>query len=382
MTALLIPAALFAAEQPEIKTLEIPELKIPTLEVPGLAVPTLAVPELKVSALPEAEPLAVRSIQEDVDKHMELLRPFFRTVRDLRSFSSAKPDRAALAKWREIYENEVYRDYEIDFVPLSPGLRIINEIQSPPEDGDLSVLKARLALYKERGYNAVLVSFTTTENLEHLLSAIREAKAAGFKIVLTYSAGKEDLKEPVLRDPELLSDWLVTLGQQADALLLGWRRTSPHLLLQDAVFRNFLVLNARINHPNLPVIGMAYFGETAQGQHLVTYEIPEGCSAVLVVGLGYPRASTKSALKQLFPKLDAKKQHLIGLAVGETTYFDTEHNTGKTEQENFLIKRRIEIRLMQAGCLSTMTYSGDGSDGTRDLNKTENLCREYGADGK
>ena len=119
---------------------------------------------------------------------------------------------------------------------------------------------------------------------------------------------------------------------------------------------------------------MAYYGETAEQLEGVTYDVPENCSAVLIVGLGYPRASTKTVFRKVFPEV-LDHPHKIGLVVGERPYYDTLHRTGKTQAQNEAIKRRIEIRLKQAGCESKMTYSGDGSDGQYGRkDKNENLC--------
>ena len=120
---------------------------------------------------------------------------------------------------------------------------------------------------------------------------------------------------------------------------------------------------------------MAYYGETAETLQGITYDVPENCSAVLVVGLGYPRASTRRALRQLFPEV-ADHPHLIGLAVGERPYFYTRGANVRSRAENEALQRRIEIRLLQAGCASTMTYSGDGGEGRGGVvANTDNLCR-------
>lgn len=188
-------------------------------------------------------------------------------------------------------------------------------------------------------------------------------------------AGKEHLSEPVFRDPDVLRRWLSTLGGKADALLLGWRRTSLHWFLPDRAFTNFLIRSAREGNPDLPFIGMAYYGETAETLQGITYDVPENCSAVLVVGLGYPRASTRRALRQLFPEV-ADHPHLIGLAVGERPYFYTRGANVRSRAENEALQRRIEIRLLQAGCGSTLTYSGDGGEGRGGVvANTDNLCR-------
>ena len=387
-------------------TVAIPKVTIPTVALPGVAAATVAVPavnsfrtlsdlELAELDLPEvvtdpvvAPPvtenrIVVPSVADPAERMPQLvairreLTELFRDQRNLQYETGLGIDSPYREKWLAIYRDAEFRDYVPEFKELAPGLRIINEVKCPATAEEFQTMQNRLEYYAGRGYNAVLVTFNTTESLPQLLDVADYLKSNNFKVVIAY-AGRENLREPVFRDPVRLQKFLVLLGAKADALLLGWRRTSLHLFLPDKQYTNFLIKSARSNNPDLPFIGIAYYGETAEVQRGITYDVPKNSSAVLVVGLGYPGASTKRALQKLFPEI-MNHPHKIGLTVGERPYFDTLHPTGKSVAANDAIKRRIEIRLLQAGFQSTMTYSGDGSDGEYgDKSRSENLCREYG----
>ena len=400
--AVAVGVALYSAfdQEPQLDAGYVDDIQPVTVETPKIVVPIVAAATVSTPAIEtfrtvsafDLESLGVPVVQSasivtptvtdaaaDMPEAVALFKTMMPLIRDQRTLLGMDISTANTAwqRWAAIYQDAEYTQYVPDYKPLAPGLRIINEVKCPADAAEFSTMQSRLDYYAERGYNAVLVTFDTSENLPRLSAAVDYIKSAGFRVVIAY-AGREDLREPVWRDPATLRRWLSTLGGKADALLLGWRRTSLHLFLPDKPFTNFLIRSAREGNPDLAVVGMAYYGETAETLQGITYDVPENCSAVLVVGLGYPRASTRTALRTLFPEV-ADHPHLIGLAVGEKPYFDTQNSTGKSRAENEAIQRRIEIRLLQAGCASTMTYSGDGSDGAYgDKTKTENLCREYG----
>lgn len=382
------PAAYVDDVQPV--TVVLPKITIPAAPAATVSTPEInsfrlvASCDLEALGVPEAQAatVQVRDLPDpaaDIPALIAIRRELQPLIRDKRTLLSAtiRADDPVWRKWIAIYNDAEYRDYVPEYKPLEPGLRIINEVKCPADTDEFATMQTRLDYYAGRGYNAVLVTFDTTESLARLCSAVDYIKSAGFRVVIAY-AGRENLSEPVFRDPARIRAFLAALGGKADALLLGWRRTSLHLFLPDQTFTNFLIRAARSGNPELPFIGMAYFGETAETMQGITCHVPENASAVLVIGLGYPRASTKKALQKLFPEV-AGHPHKIGLVVGEKPYFDTSNNTGKSAAENDAMKRRIEIRLQQAGFASTMTYSGDGSDGQYgDKTRTENLCREYG----
>ena len=349
-------------------SVEVPRVAIPRVEIPRVAVPgvvtvrILSPLELEELGIPAPEMPSVDATES----------PPVSVMYD----PAVGIDSASWTKWIRIYQSDDYKNYSPEFVELKKGLRIINEVKCPENTEQFQRMSENLEYYMSRGYNAVLVTFTTDEPLYRLSDTIDYLKSLGLKTLIAYS-GRENLNTSIFKDPDKLAEFLRELGAKADALLLGWGRTSLHLFLPDRSWTNFLIKNARSKNSRLAVIGMAYFGETAEKQIGVTYDVPENCSAVLIVGLGFPGASTKTTLKKLFPEI-VDHPHKIGLVVGERPYFDSLHDTGKTKKQNDQIKRRIELRLLQAGCSSTMTYSGDGSDGQYGRkDRTENLCMPY-----
>ena len=359
-----------------LSPLELEELGIPAPEMPS--VDATESPPVSVTPLSAETPgvASYTSRMPDLIALQKLQGELFRDQRNLMYDPAVGIDSASWTKWIRIYQSDDYKNYSPEFVELKKGLRIINEVKCPENTEQFQRMSENLEYYMSRGYNAVLVTFTTDEPLYRLSDTIDYLKSLGLKTLIAYS-GRENLNTSIFKDPDKLAEFLRELGAKADALLLGWGRTSLHLFLPDRSWTNFLIKNARSKNSRLAVIGMAYFGETAEKQIGVTYDVPENCSAVLIVGLGFPGASTKTTLKKLFPEI-VDHPHKIGLVVGERPYFDSLHDTGKTKKQNDQIKRRIELRLLQAGCSSTMTYSGDGSDGQYGRkDRTENLCMPY-----
>ena len=364
-----------------VETVETHAVAVETVETHAVNLTRLvSLLELETLELPVVEIISVSNPGECIPRMIELQKlqqKLFRDQRNLIYDPSVGIDSASWAKWLRIYQSDEYNTYSPEYVELKKGLRIINEVKCPENTEQFQRMSENLKYYMSRGYNAVLVTFTTDEPLYRLADTIDYLKSLGLKIVIAYS-GRENLHTSIFKDPDKLAEFLRELGAKADALLLGWGRTSLHLFLPDRSWTNFLIKNARSKNSRLGVVGMAYFGETAEKQIGVTYDVPENCSAVLIVGLGFPGASTKTTLKKLFPEI-VDHPHKIGLVVGERPYFDSLHDTGKTKKQNDQIKRRIELRLLQAGCGSTMTYSGDGSDGQYGRkDRTENLCLPYG----
>ena len=364
-------------------TVEIPRIEVPRVGVPHVETPAVTRFQIIPAAVVEAlEYPRVRSYTDRLPRLIELQRiqqELFRDQRNLVYDPACGLDSASWRRWIEIYRSEEYRNYKMQFVELKKGLRIICEVRCPETVDEFETLQRNLDYYRARQYNAVLVTFTTDEPLYRLRDTVDYLKSAGWGVIIVYAGGAENLSETMFKSPDRIAEFLQTLGARADALLLGWRRTSVHLFLPDRQFTAFLVKNARAKNSSLAVIGMAYFGETAEQLTGVTYDVPENCSAVLLAGLGYPDVSTRTALRTLFPEV-AEHPHLVGLTVGERPYFDTLHDTGKTQAENDAIKRRIELRLLRAGCASTLTYRGDGGNGSYGRpDRTENLCLPYGA---
>lgn len=303
------------------------------------------------------------------------MQTLFRDKRNLAHDRSIGIDSDAWKKWIEIYRKN--EPYAIAYKPMPAGLRIIAEVKCPQDSAQIETLDKNLEAYKAAGYNAVLLTFDLTEPLSKLLDVISFVKSKDMRVVFSY-AGPERLEWSVFQDPDKIADYLSSIGAASDAFLIGWRRTSLHLLIPDPQWINFLIRHARKCNQDLPVIGEAYLGQTAESnesERAVTYNIPENISAVLIFGIGYKGVAIERAIDLVFPQ--AKGLPRIGLAIGERPYFDSRNDTKKSMEENNKIKAKIESRFLRAGCIGTMTIRGDGSDGIYDKTVTENLCLPY-----
>ena len=397
-------------------TVDLPKVELPVVSVPGVKAPEVDIPQIVtpeilitkfVSALeldklniPAAEVQAVSATPrivllptsqgvkvvlpevsdpaERIPLVIELqrtLQTLFRDKRNLAYDRSIGIDSTAWKKWIEIYRKN--EPYAIAYQPMPAGLRIIAEVKCPQDSAQIETLDKNLEAYKAAGYNAVLLTFDLTEPLGKLLDVISFVKSKDMRVVFAY-AGPERLEWSVFQDPDKIANYLSSIGAASDAFLIGWRRTSLHLLIPDPQWINFLVKNARKCNQDLPVIGEAYLGQTAESnesERAVTYNIPENISAVLIFGIGYKGVAIERAIDLVFPQ--TKGLPRIGLAIGERPYFDTRNDTKKSMAENNKIKAKIESRFLRAGCIGTMTIRGDGSDGIYDKTVTENLCLPY-----
>ncbi len=343
--------------------------------------------EVSASAFSDNAPQAVtvEDVAADVPRYANLLSEQQALLRDRRNIrydpALNSLDSANWAAWKKIYTDPEYLNYKMAYKPLPSNLRIINEVWAPCDLSEWQTMIQNLTQYRRWGYNSVLVCFDTSENLLDLMCAVDYIKSVGMKVVIVYTGGRETLHDSVFRDPAKICGFLKVLAPKADALLLGWWRTGVHLFIPDAAYTNYMVKSARDANPDLPVIGQAYWGQTAETgtdrkNFRVTVALPENASAVLVMGMGYPGAASKRTLETLFKDI-ASHPHKIALVAGEKPYYDTRNQTGKSFQANRKIKRQLELRLLRAGFRSTMTFSGDGSNGMYEKNKTENLCLEY-----
>ena len=304
-----------------------------------------------------------------------LLKETFRDQRNLKwDLTTLLDQKGAWEKWVKLYKTA--KPYVIEYKTLPKGLRIISEVKRPRSEAEYVTLSKNLAYYQTAGYNCVLLTFTMKDPLPELLKLCDFLKCRKWKIVFAFS-GAEDLAVSAFPDPDELAKYLAALGVRCDALLLGWRRTSLHLLTPDRQYINHLVRSARSANPDLPVIGMAYFGMTSESNHkmISSYSIPEGVSAVLLINIGYPFKDMKKVIEQRFPKI--KDLPKIGQALGPWPYYDSRFKVKKSFEEIQSIKRTVEDKFLSAGCIGTMTLRGDGSDGIYEKAVNENLSQPY-----
>lgn len=368
-------------EEPAISVVSIEDANV---ELNNVEASNIAEPDKDICS-EETSAVAIEDAASDVPRYATMVAEQQALLRDKRNIrydpALIALDSANWVAWKKIYNNPEYQNYVMEYKPLYGNLRIINEVWAPRSFQEQQTMLRRLAEYRAWNYNAVLVCFDTSENLLDLMCAVDYIKSTGMKVVIVYTGGKETLRDSVFRSPVEIRKFLTALAPRADALLLGWWRTSVHLFIPDLPYTNYIVKSARAANPDLPVIGQAYWGQTAEtgSKHenfRVTVALPENASAVLVMGMGYPGVANKQAFDSLF-KAVSDHPHKIALVAGEKPYYDTRNSSGKSEQVNRKIKRILELRLLRIGFQSTMTFSGDGSNGIYEENKTENLCLEY-----
>ena len=372
-----------AVEVPDVLTYGLPAAEVAGGEIRSVpAAPvsakTASVPGAVVPAETVSVPL-IASGAERIRQVQAMLREAGRIAdrRNLRYDPDFGVDSEAWKKWLAIYRKD--EPYTLEPKVLPADLRIIAEAKCPADADQAVALGFNLDFYAEQGYNAVLLTFDTTEDIGRLLDTASMIRAHGLKIVCAYS-GPEKLRWSVFRDPDLIEQYVSRVCAVSDAFLIGWRRTSCHLLTMDAPFRNHLLKAARKLNPEIAVIGEAFYGETASARRTVAYNVPANASAVLLFGIGYRGVAIEPAMDGVFDKV--KNMPRIGLAIGEKPYYDTLHNTGKTFAENLKIKQRIEKRFRSGGCVGTLTIRGDGSDGIYNSKYTENLTLPYGKEEK
>ncbi len=373
-------------------TVEVPKVEVPKVALPSVEVPKVATPEItgvtvlasnaEAYQLPASSSLTasvsvplIALASDRIPQLQNMLREASRISdkRNLRYDPEFGVDSEAWKKWLAIYRAD--EPYTLEYKPLPENLRIIAEVKCPVGSDQVNTLERNLDFYAKQGYNAVLLTFDTTEDLERLIDTADLVRAHGLKIVCAYS-GPEKLTWSVYRDPDLIGKFVSRICAKSDAFLIGWRRTSSHLLLMDAPFRNHLLKAARELNPEIAVIGEAFYGETAAARRTVACNVPANASAVLLFGIGYRGVAIELAMDGMFGMV--KDLPRIGLAIGEKPYYDTQYNTGRTFAENLKIKQRIERRFRSGGCVATLTIRGDGSDGIYNSKLTENLSLSYG----
>ena len=280
--------------------------------------------------------------------------------------------------WIKIYKTA--KPYNLKYIKMKSPLRIIAEVLVPKTYEEEETLKKNLKYYKSRGYDSALLSFDTSETLHSLTRTSEIIRNSGLNVWITFS-GPEDLGHSVFVDPVKLESYLITLGSYAEGFILGWRRTSLHLLLQDWQFSDFLMKSVRMGNENIVILGESYIGETAETpEHtrITTYNNPKNISGTVISGLGFHGVNVKGALNGIFSPV--KNMDRIALIVGSNPYYMTLEKAKYTKKEQDTIKAALEKRFINAGCIGTITLHGDG--GTVFVNGekriTDNLCLNFG----
>ena len=357
----LAEVTLPAIKLPEIKTVFIISADWSDRSAPvngGLAIATVPVPKVVITTA--ADMTAVKELRETKTR-------LFRDQRNLIYDSTAAPGNVDFNAWLDLYKN--HTPYTGAYIPLQDEVRMVAELRYPIDE---KVLADNLTFYKSKGYNAVLITFDGSEEPYHLTVLADKVTAAGFKVWYAFG-GAEDLKLSVFIHPHKLQRLITALAPKCAGMLLHWRRTSQHLLLQDRPFTDFLIRSAREVNPDLQIIGESYFGENAEtkGKFAVATSVPANSSGVLLQNVGYSFYSPAKVFKKLFAHL--KDVPKLVLVLGEKPYYATRRRNKLSFEQNWQIKRSIEERFLAAGAAGTVTLHGDGSNGLYNRNHTDNL---------
>ncbi len=316
------------------------------------SIPVEAIREVAAKHLPDA-----REMREIVAFYARL-NQFFPDTDNIKWHRMSDQVKSDLAAWAEIYKAyAANRPEPAAKIELASGLRMISYMRLPKTEGERKTLEKNLSYYKEQGYNAVLF---LAEDLDHLaetvalIRSIREDYALG--VWAAYGPDGEGWNAPAtFLNPEKYSSWLAALAPELDGWLLGYKRTSCHLFMQDAPYIHTVVTALRRGNPDLPVVGELYYGYTYRfrSEHTAYYSSNtfSNASADIIQNRGHLNLDRKTVMKRL-------DKPGIGVVVGrKPMYLTTTRDSWSAARK---IKERIERDFLRAGALGTITEHGDG----------------------
>jgi hypothetical protein len=277
-------------------------------------------------------------------------------------------------KWIDIYDT--YKVKNFYKIPLQKEFRMITEVKLPKTSKQFEILEKNLAYYKSRGYDSVLIAFDGSENPSDLNKLVKYIRYKGFRSFFAFG-GEENLNVSVFVNPETLKKQLQSLAQYSEGFLLGWRRTSAHLLEQDIQYMNYMSECVRIANKNCLIFGEIYYGNTAkyphEGKWGFGYNLPNYASGVVVCNFGYESVNAEGVVKYIVPSKIGNKYHQIAVITGQKPYYLTDNRNNLSQEENQKIKENLELRFKNAGCKGTITLHDDGRNGVGRYHINNNL---------
>jgi len=180
-------------------------------------------------------------------------------------------------------------------------------------------------------------------------------------------AGPERLEWSIFQEPMKISRLLKAAAPLCQGYLVAWRRTSAHLVEQDAAYMEHLVAQVRKANPGICIVGESYWGQTWENQPYVNQRgwqardnAPRNHSGILIAGIATQGYAIEAMLRGAFAKWAATPR--LGLVLGEKAYYASSKDTGRNFKTNLRIKQQVEKRFRRAGCIGTVTIHGDASD--------------------
>ena len=316
------------------------------------SIPVEAIREVAAKHLPDA-----REMREIVAFYARL-NQFFPDTDNIQWHRMSDQVKSDLAAWAEIYKAyAANRPEPAAKIELASGLRMISYMRLPKTEGERKTLEKNLSYYKEQGYNAVLFLAEDLDHLAETVALIRAVRADhGLGVWAAYGPDGEGWNAPAtFLNPEKYSSWLAALAPELDGWLLGYKRTSCHLFMQDAPYIHTVVTALRKGNPDLPVVGELYYGYTyrLRSEHTAYYSSNtfSNASADIVQNRGHLNLDRKTVMKRL-------DKPGIGVVVGrKPMYLTTTRDSWSYARK---IKERIERDFLRAGALGTITEHGDG----------------------
>ena len=357
--------------------------QVKTTEITTIGITPISVNEITVTPITTStitsDTIKVTDLQQGLSGIAENIKVLNSLMIDKRNMLNDTtlhtPNNEGVKRWISIYQDQYA---PVTKVTLPSGTRMIAEVRMPQNQEQAQILKENLDYRRAQGYNAVLVTFYGTEDVNDLTTLITYLKNYGFKVWFAFS-GKEDLKESVFLDPDRYAIYLQSLAAVSDGFISHWRRTSSHLFIQDDAFMTYTAQWVRIGNPEIPILGEIYFGETAPISKKVdwvkqfksydpyyeynnlVFRMVQGGSGYLISNFSTTNINVESVMKNLLGDIKEPKYILI---TGPSVYFLSSKRTSTTYEQDLQAMRKIEDRWMQAGCIGVIVTHGDGSDNT------------------
>ncbi len=349
--------------KPEDIPVTIPEIIVPTVDVPVVVTPNVDTSIIKIETINVAVP-NVYDPNAEVAAFQELVDELKSKIHDKRSIDYDKTihvGNSAIKKWMTIYSAySSNAGYVMDYVPPHKGLRMITEARVPKTKEEKAIQLDNLDWYRSKWYNACLLAIYMDEDLDDLINLADTIKEKGYDLYITYS-GVETLESTVFKDPDVIKKYLSALAPMSRGFIIGWRKTSVHLFIQDYQFSRYLVECVRNANPKIEVFGEAYYGQTADTDHRtdrLTYNLPKNSTGCILVGVGYRQVNANGVLSGLFGALQQNQKFPVVL--GDRAYYKTVRSNGLSFEENFAIKLEIEKKFLRYGAYGIITMHGDG----------------------
>jgi len=341
-----------------IFTVDIPSIDVPKVEIFGVEIPNVE----KLS--PETIQILIAAVDRldgDVPKIQALQKMLAATMKDQRMLQY---DRTlsiyndALTAWLEIYSKPL--PPPIAYIPLPRGIRMIAELRSSDHAA------ANLAFYRQQGYNSCLITIDGTESISKVLQLVNLVRAADMAAWIAW-AGPEKLEWSIYQDPAKISRLLKAAAPLCKGYMVAWRRTSAHLVAQDAPYIEYLVQQVRSANPAIYVVGESYYGQTWENLPHVDRKgweardnVPRNQSGILIAGIATQGYAVETMLRSTFARWVATPR--LAMVLGERPYYASSNSNRRSFLSNLRIKQQLEKRFLRAGCIGTVTIHGDGSD--------------------